>query len=120
MRVAVCSQGDTLDSRVDERFGRSPYFVVVETETARFEAVRNPGADSAHGAGVGAVRVLLSQNVSVVVTGNAGPNALRALEEAGIEVYRAEGGTVREVVERLQAGSLERLTTATRYSEQHS
>jgi len=41
MKVAVTSQGDTLDSQVDPRFGRAAYILIVDTETLEFEAFDN-------------------------------------------------------------------------------
>jgi len=44
-----------------------------------------------------------------VLTHDVGPNALAVLQPAGIEVYRIDGGTVRQAVEAFVAGSLPRL-----------
>ncbi len=41
MKIAVTSQGDTLDSQLDPRFGRAAFFIVVDTETLEFEAFDN-------------------------------------------------------------------------------
>lgn len=116
MKVAVCSQGNTLESLVDDRFGRCPYFVVVDTETGAFDVVRNAGVDSAHGAGVGAVRVLSSQGVDAVLAGNVGPNAFEALARAGIDAYSVDCETVAEAIERFRAGLLKKLESASRPS----
>ena len=42
MKICITSQGDTLDSPVDPRFGRCQYFSIVETETMEHESIRNP------------------------------------------------------------------------------
>ena len=39
MKVVVSSTGTTLDSLVDPRFGRCPYFIVIDTENLNFESV---------------------------------------------------------------------------------
>ncbi|QUL99211.1 MAG: NifB/NifX family molybdenum-iron cluster-binding protein [Candidatus Fermentithermobacillus carboniphilus] len=106
MKVAICSQGDSLDSNVDSRFGRCPYFVLVETDTGVVEAAANPSAMVGHGAGIGTVQFLVSKGVEVVCTGNVGPNAYEALRSSGIKVYSVDSGTVRQVLEAFTAGKL--------------
>jgi len=112
MKVAVSSQGDTLASVVDKRFGRCGYFIVVDTETGEFEAVPNAAGDPAHGAGVGAVRLLASLGVSAVLVGNVGPNAFEALQRAGIAAYLVDCETVGDAVDRFKAGLVKRLDAA--------
>ncbi len=38
MKVVVTATESTLDGTVDPRFGRCPYFLIVETDTFAFEA----------------------------------------------------------------------------------
>jgi len=106
MKVAVSSSGRGLESAVDPRFGRCPYFIVVETETMAFEAVANASVGAAHGAGIQAAQLVASMGVSVVITGNMGPNAFNALQAAGVRAMTGAAGTVREAVERFKRGEL--------------
>ncbi len=41
MKIVITAQGMNLDSEVDPRFGRAPYFLVYDLETEVCEAVRN-------------------------------------------------------------------------------
>lgn len=113
MKVAVCSSGEALDSQLDPRFGRCPYFVVVDTETFEADAVPNPGVASAQGAGIQAAQVVSSLGVAAVIAGNLGPNAHQALAAAGIKVYACAGETVRNAVNLFNAGSLHEISAAT-------
>ena len=106
MRVAVSSTGRDLDSAVDPRFGRCPYFIVVDTETMAFEAVPNTSIGAAHGAGIQAAQLVTSRGVKAVLTGNVGPNAFSALSAAGVQVATGAAGTVRDAVERFKRGEL--------------
>ena len=47
MKIAVTSTGRTIDSEVDVRFGRSPYFLIVDTDTMEVEAIENPNISRA-------------------------------------------------------------------------
>ena len=104
MRVAVSADGPTLDAKVDPRFGRCSYFVIVDTDALDARAVENASAASAQGAGIGTAQMVASEGVSAVLTGNCGPNAYQALEAAGIKVVTGVAGTVREAVEAYKAG----------------
>lgn len=106
MKVAASSTGRDLESSVDPRFGRCPYFIVVETETMDFEAVPNTSTGAAHGAGIQAAQLVASLGVKVVLTGNIGPNAYGALSAAGVKVVTGAGGTVKEAVDRFKRGEL--------------
>jgi len=106
MKVAVSSSGRNLKSAVDPRFGRCPYFVIIDTETMSFEAVANAGVGAAHGAGIQAAQLVASRGVGVVLTGNMGPNAFSALAAAGVKVMTGAAGTVRDAVESFKRGEL--------------
>ena len=108
MKVAVTSQGPDLNSPVDPRFGRAPYFVVVNTDTGEFTAHDNvQNVNAVQGAGIQAGRTVVGLAVAAVVTGNVGPKAFSALQAGGVQVYLAGAGSVKEVVEKLQAGQLQ-------------
>lgn len=99
MRIAVTSQGNTLDDRVDMRFGRCPWFLIVETDDLSFEAIENQSVALGGGAGVQSAQSIAESNVECVITGNCGPNAFRTLQAAGIEVVVGVDGVVRDVVD---------------------
>jgi len=52
MKACVSATSDSLDSLVDPRFGRSPYFIIVDLETMRFEVIPNPASSVMGGAGI--------------------------------------------------------------------
>ena len=41
MKVAISSTGKDLNAPLDPRFGRCPYFIIVETEDMTFEVIAN-------------------------------------------------------------------------------
>jgi predicted Fe-Mo cluster-binding NifX family protein len=109
--VCVTAKRPDLDGEIDPRFGRAAYFVFVEPGGELTETVENNPA--AHGAGVHAAQVVAERKPEAVITGAVGPNASGALQAAGIEVFTASGGTVREALTAYQAGSLPRVTGPT-------
>ncbi len=106
MKIAVSATGKDLDSQIDPRFGRCAYFVIVNTDDMSFEAFDNENISLGGGAGIQAAQFVASKGAKVVITGNCGPNAMRTLSAAGIEVVVGQNGTVREVVEAYKRGRL--------------
>jgi len=113
MKVAVSSNGKDLNAQLDPRFGRCPYFLVVNPDDMSFEALNNESAVQGGGAGIQVAQFLASKRVAAVITGNCGPNAVQTLSAAGIELFGGQAGTVKEVVERFKNGHLKPTSEAT-------
>ena len=108
MKIAVTAKGETIDAPVDPRFGRAATFVLFDTETSGVSAVSNDRAmNASKGAGVQTAEMISRLGVELVITGHCGPNALRALESAGIRVVVGVEGTVREAINQYTAGQLQ-------------
>jgi predicted Fe-Mo cluster-binding NifX family protein len=100
MRIAITTQGRALDAQVDSRFGRSPYFIVVDTETNHFELVQNAQSlDLPQGAGIQSAQNILPHHPDVVLTGNCGPKAYRVLQAAGIKVAVGVKGKIADAIQ---------------------
>lgn len=100
MRIAVSSKGEELDAEVDPRFGRAPFFLLVETETMDFEVVKNSQSlDLPQGAGIQSAQNIVPHEPAAVLTGNCGPKAFKVLEAAGIEVIVGMKGSIRDALD---------------------
>lgn len=115
MKIAVSATGKGLESRVDERFGRCPNFVIIEVEGKEIrgsEDMENTATAQMGGAGITASQMVADKGVEAVITGNMGPRAFQVFEQLGIEVYQGSG-TVKEVAEKYISGELTRMNEAT-------
>jgi len=106
MKVAVTSSGPGTDANMDDRLGRCPYFVVMDTDDGSIESLPNTAADASSGAGTKAMQILLDIGVQVVITGRIGPHASAMLEETGMGAVTGRSGKVGKVLEdfRLEKG----------------
>ena len=106
MKLCITSTGTSLDSNVDPRFGRCPYFIMYDTDSDTFESIENASREAMGGAGIQAGQLIASKNAGAVITGNFGPNAFRVLQAAKIKMYSGISGTVREAIEKYKNGQL--------------
>ena len=106
MKICVSAVANSLDAQLDPRFGRCPYFVIVDLESMQFEAIPNNASGAMGGAGIQAAQTIAGKGVAVLITGNVGPNAFQALSAAGIKIVTGAFGTVRESVEKFKRGEL--------------
>ena len=113
MKICVSATAENLDAPLDPRFGRCPYFIIVDSETMQFEAVPNPASGAIGGAGIQAAQIIANKGVNVVITGSIGPNAFQALSAAGIKIVTGAAGTVRKVVKKYKRGELKETSTPT-------
>ncbi len=113
MKIVITSQGDSLESLIDPRFGRANYFVFFDTETQEYEIEKNPYMEAPHGAGIQTSQYVLSKGVKAVITGQVGPNSWQVLSSAGIPIYAVKGGSVKEAVELFNNNKLEPISSPT-------
>jgi predicted Fe-Mo cluster-binding NifX family protein len=108
MRVAVSAQEPKLESKIDPRFGRAHCFVVYDSGDESVEIIENSDSDGiSQGAGVQTAQRIADKNVNLVVSGNIGPKALKALNAAGIKTALRQEGTVSEAIELARDNRLE-------------
>jgi len=112
VKIAITSLGDNLEASIDLRFGRCAYFIIIDPETEKFEAVLNPAADAMGGAGPQAAQTISDKGAVAVITGNVGPNAFQTLKAANIRIYQGASGTVKETLAKYKSGELEELSNS--------
>jgi predicted Fe-Mo cluster-binding NifX family protein len=113
MKVVITSLGETLESPVDQRFGRARYFILYDTESNEWSVHDNKqNLNAAQGAGIQAGQKVVELGAEAVITGHCGPKAFATLKAGNIDLYPGASGTVAEVVDAFLTGKLKKTETA--------
>ena len=114
MKIVITAEGPNMESRVDPRFGRAQYFLLVDSESGSFTAHDNAqNLNAAQGAGIQAAQNVVRLGAEAVLTGNVGPKAFATLQAGKVAIYTSTAGTVREALEQWRSGSLQPAGKAT-------
>jgi predicted Fe-Mo cluster-binding NifX family protein len=113
MKIAITAGEPGLETTLEPRFGRCDYFLIVDTESQKWESMQNPAAEAMGGAGPQAAQFLADQDVEAVISGEFGPNAYSALEAAGIRMFRAQIEGTSALMKKFKADQLEHISAPT-------
>jgi len=108
-------------AKVAQHFGRAPYFASVELndqgQISNIKIDRNTGE---HMGGTGHPHEnLLALKPNCIIAYGMGPGGLSSFHNAGINVLKAEGNTVKDVIQRFTEDKLEQLTTGCAHAHEH-
>jgi predicted Fe-Mo cluster-binding NifX family protein len=115
MKIAISSMGENLESEVDAKFGRCPYFLIAEIEDGEAKNVKvieNTAAGQMGGAGITAAEIVANEKVDAVITANLGPRALSVFGQLGIKAYQGQG-IIKDVIQKFIKGELTEITDST-------
>ncbi len=113
MKLALTTEGDTLEAPLDNRFGRAKRFIIYDTESHNFELLDNTrNLNAAQGAGIQSAQNVAAAGAEAVVTGHTGPKAFQVLNKANIPVYHSEIRPIKEVIEAFKKGELQKADNA--------
>ena len=115
MKIGISSTGQDLESDIDMRFGRCPYFLIIEVDNKEIKSVKaidNTAASQAGGAGTAAAQIIAEQGAEAVISVNFGPRAFDVFNQLDIKVYAAQG-KIKDAVQDFIGGKLEEISTPT-------
>ncbi|MFP4065241.1 MAG: NifB/NifX family molybdenum-iron cluster-binding protein [Bacteroidales bacterium] len=103
MKTAIASTGNTLDSKVDSRFGRCAFFVIHDSETGSTEYIPNPHKNDEGGAGPAAVQLISAKGAKQIVSGEFGIKIKSLLDSQGVQMIlmQNEGKSISEIIDLL-------------------
>jgi predicted Fe-Mo cluster-binding NifX family protein len=113
VKLVVTSQEANMNSKVDPRFGRAKFLLLIDTETGEFAAHDNTqNLNAVQGAGIQTAQNVVSLGAAAIITGNVGPKAFAALQAGNVQPYIAATGLVSDAMEQFKAGRLQRADEA--------
>ena len=113
MKIAISSEGTSLESQVDPRFGRAKYFALADTDSGECSFHDNiQNLNAPQGAGIQAAQAVVNLGAQAAMTGHVGPKAFITLQAANIPVYTGVFGTVSEAIDQFKSGRLAPTTKA--------
>jgi predicted Fe-Mo cluster-binding NifX family protein len=112
MIAIFTAQDQNLESSKDERFGRCPWFIKMDTVSNQWEAFPNPGVGHSSGAGVAAAQFVIDQKAEAVISGDFGPHAADAFRAASISMflYSKDIVNIQQAVDSFKQEKLSRLS----------
>lgn len=109
MKIVFTAKGESWDSPMDPRFGRTDTLVVYHEESDSLSFISNADTETMeHGAGLQAAKKVLELNPDILITGNGpGNKALEILKRSKVTMYVGAGDmTVKEAYNAFLAGKL--------------
>jgi len=98
VKIAVAAETNTELSKISDKAGRAPFFLIFDGSGAFIKAIKNPAQYQQGGASSKVTTLLKKESVKTLIAVKFGAKMENNLKEAGIE-YLEHSGTAKEVVE---------------------
>jgi len=96
MKIAIPVDEKTLESSVCASFGRTPYFLIYDTETKESVFIDNSAAASTGGAGIKAAQTIVDNKAGALLTPRCGQNAADVIKSADIKIFKTTSASVKD------------------------
>ena len=100
MKIAVASEGNTLNSKVSDKAGRAPYILIIENGELK-EAIKNAFAVGGGGAGWSVAYMIAEKGAEIFIAGKVGENMKEALEENNIKFIEQTNITIEDTIKNI-------------------
>ena len=106
MKIAIPVDEKSLESNVCVSFGRTPHFLIYDTDTQKSVFLDNSAAASTGGAGIKAAQTIVDNKVNALLTPRCGENAANVLKSADIKIYKTAGISAKKNIDDFISGKL--------------
>jgi predicted Fe-Mo cluster-binding NifX family protein len=106
MKIAIPVDDKSMATNVCMSFGRTPYFLIYDTETKENIFLDNSAAASQGGAGIKAAQTVVDNQVRALLTPRCGENAAEVIKAADIKIYKTINDSVQDNIDAFNGGRL--------------
>lgn len=106
MIIAMPTDEESMKSNVCISFGRTPYFLIYDTDTRDYVFLDNKAASSQGGAGIKAAQLLVDNEIDALITPRCGENAADVIKAANIKMFKTISNSIYDNIEALSDGKL--------------
>lgn len=106
MKIALPVNEKSMESSICQSFGRTPYFLIYDTESKESLFIDNSAAASQGGAGIKAAQTIADNNVNALLTPRCGENAAEVIKAANVKIYKTLNDSIKDNIDALNNGKL--------------
>ncbi|HBH13173.1 MAG: Dinitrogenase iron-molybdenum cofactor family protein [Clostridiales bacterium 38_11] len=106
MKIAMPVDDKIMESSVCITFGRTPYFLIYDTETKESVFIDNSAAASQGGAGIKAAQTVVDNQVGALLTPRCGENAAKVINAANVKIYKTINDSIKDNIAAFEEGKL--------------
>lgn len=106
MKIVIPVDENNMQTNICVSFGRTPYFLIYDTESGKQTFIDNEAATSQGGAGIKAAQTIVNIGVDALLTPRLGQNAATVISAASIKIYKTIGNSLIENINEFKADKL--------------
>lgn len=106
MKIAIPVDDVSMETNICISFGRTPYFLIYDTESKDATFLDNSAAASQGGAGIKAAQTIVDSQVEALLTPRCGENAAEVIKAADIKIYQTKGNLLKHNIMAFENGEL--------------
>lgn len=106
MKIIMPVEEKSMETSVCQSFGRTPYFLMYDTQSKESVFLDNSAATSQGGAGIKAAQIVVDHKASTLLTPRCGQNAAEVIKAANIEIYKTINSSIKDNIDAFIAGKL--------------
>jgi predicted Fe-Mo cluster-binding NifX family protein len=101
IKIAIPSMGDTIDSLVSDSLGRSPFIIIYDEESKKYDSFENIGFKVQDGSGLKVTERIIEKKTDVLLTREIGRKAYSVLMKEHIDIQLlSSDGSVKTAINR--------------------
>ena len=106
MKIAMPVTNKSMDAEIVGSFGRTPYFLIYDTDAKTSAFFDNTAALSQGGAGIKAAQSVVDSGAGAVLVPQCGENAASILKAADLKMYKTTNASIMDNILAFEEGSL--------------